>query len=87
MDELDGGRTMMTPEEALRRAIEALEHIKADRQIVPTFGLIAALKEAQPREWVGLTEGEQVLLARDYHDTPLTLIYAVGNMLKEKNNA
>ena len=39
------------------------------------------------REWVGLTEGEQVLLARDYGDTPLTLIYAVGNMLKEKNGA
>jgi hypothetical protein len=39
------------------------------------------------REWVGLTEGEQALLARDYGDTPLTLIYAVGNMLKEKNSA
>ena len=77
----------MTPEEALRRAIEALEHIKADRQIVPTFGFIKALKEAEQRTWVGLTEGEQVLLARDYGDTPLTLIYAVGNMLKEKNGA
>ena len=40
-----------------------------------------------PKDWVGLTEGEQVLLARDYSDTPLTLIYAVGNMLKEKNRA
>ena len=39
------------------------------------------------KDWVGLTEGEQVLLARDYSDTPLTLIYAVGNMLKEKNRA
>jgi hypothetical protein len=78
---------MMTHEEALLKAIEALEHIKQDQKVVPTFGLIAALKEAQPREWVGLTEGEQVLLARDYRDTPLTLIYAVGNMLKEKNGA
>jgi len=77
----------MTQEEALRRAIEALENIKADRQVIPTSGLISALKEAQPREWVGLTQDEHVLLARDYHDTPLTLIYAVGNILKEKNSA
>jgi len=77
----------MNKEEALRTAIENLEAIKQDPKITPSFGFIKALKEAQPREWVGLTEGEQVLLARDYGDTPLTLIYAVGNMLKEKNNA
>jgi hypothetical protein len=50
----------------------------------PSEGSVAFYKK---REWVGLTEGEQVLLARDYGDTPLTLIYAVGNMLKEKNSA
>jgi hypothetical protein len=49
------------------------------------YGIIGKL--LAQRTWVGLTEGEQVLLARDYGDTPLTLIYAVGNMLKEKNNA
>ena len=77
----------MTQDKALRTAIETLEAIKQDPKITPSFGFIKALKEAEQRTWVGLTEAEQVLLARDYSDTPLTLIYAVGHMLKEKNNA
>jgi hypothetical protein len=75
----------MTQDEALRTAIETLEAIKQDPKITPPFGLIKALKEAEQPAWIGLMKSEQLLLAWKYSDTPLTLIYAIGHMLKEKN--
>jgi hypothetical protein len=75
----------MTQTEALRTAIETLEAIKQDPKIIPSFGLIKALKEAEQPAWAGLNKGEHLLLAWKYSDTPLTLVYAVGTMLKERN--
>ena len=76
----------MKHEEALRKAVEALEHIKQDRKVVPTFGLIAALKEAQPREWVGLTFQEQQEAILNTHSTHEAIMNA-EKKLKEKNGA
>jgi len=79
------GEEHMTQDEALRTAIEALEDIKQDPKIIPSFGFIKALKEAEQRKWVGLKKSEHLMLAWKYSDTPLTLVYAVGHMLKERN--
>jgi hypothetical protein len=75
----------MTQAEALRTAIEALEAIKQDPKIIPPSGLIKALKEAEQPAWAGLNKGEHLLFAWKYGDTPLTLVYAVGHTLKERN--
>ena len=58
----------MTKDEALKQALEALEMIKADPRVVPSSGLITAIKEAlahpqqeaiygmNPDDWKDLTD-------------------------------